>query len=129
MIWKYTKLNSTLLFYTKHMCVCSFPFLSHLRFTPEQLGITSSTALVWLIIEILLLLLIMYILNVTTDLKYLDLLAYCGYKYVGLVSSNNFVIVIWNQAHLKQMSSRMHLVFFYETFSVVRIRKFLLQRW
>ena len=76
------------------MCVCSFPFLSHLRFTPEQLGITSSTALVWLIIEILLLLLIMYILNVTTDLKYLDLLAYCGYKYVGLVSSNNSIIVI-----------------------------------
>ena len=76
-------------------------FLSHVRFTPEQLGITSSTALVWLIIEILLLLLIMYILNVTTDLKYLDLLAYCGYKYVGSVSSNNFVIVIWNQAHFK----------------------------
>ncbi len=53
------------------------------RFTPEQLGITCSTALVWLVIEILLLLLVMYILNVTTDLKYLDLLAYCGYKYVG----------------------------------------------
>ncbi len=37
----------------------------------------------WLIIEILLLVLMTYILNVSTELKYLDLLAYCGYKYVG----------------------------------------------
>lgn len=53
------------------------------RFTPEQLGMTTTSALVWLFIEIVVLLLSMYILQVTTDLKYLDLLAYCGYKYVG----------------------------------------------
>ena len=58
------------------MCMC-------VRFTPEQLGLTSSTALVWTIIEIVALLIAMYIVNVATDLKYLDLLAYCGYKYVG----------------------------------------------
>jgi len=57
------------------------------RFGPEQLGMTASTALVWLIIEILVLLLSMYITNVSTDLKYYDLLAYCGYKYVGYVDS------------------------------------------
>ena len=56
------------------------------RFTPEQLGVIASTATVWMIIEILALLLSMYILQVTTDLKYLDLLAYCGYKYVGYVT-------------------------------------------
>ena len=53
------------------------------RFTPEQLGLTSSTALVWTIIEIVALLIAMYVVNVDTGLKYLDLLAYCGYKYVG----------------------------------------------
>jgi hypothetical protein len=53
------------------------------RFTPEQLGMTSSTALVWTILEIIILLIAMYVINVSTDLKYLDLLAYCGYKYVG----------------------------------------------
>ena len=53
------------------------------HFTPEMLGMTASSALVWMVIEILALLLAMYILNVTTDLKYLDLLSYCGYKYVG----------------------------------------------
>merc|ERR1711894_770572 len=55
------------------------------RFTPEQLGITCSTALVWLVIEILVLLMTTYIMNVSTDLKYLDLLSYCGYKYVGMI--------------------------------------------
>ncbi|KAI0222770.1 Protein YIF1B-B [Lamellibrachia satsuma] len=57
------------------------------RFTPEQLGILASTALVWLVIEILLLLLVTYLMSVSTDLKYLDLLAYCGYKYVGMILS------------------------------------------
>ena len=53
------------------------------RFTPEMLGMTASSALVWMVIEIVALLVAMYILNVTTDLKYMDLLSYCGYKYVG----------------------------------------------
>ena len=53
------------------------------RFTPEQLGVTASTALVWLVIEILALLLATYFLRVSAQLRYLDLLAYCGYKYVG----------------------------------------------
>jgi hypothetical protein len=55
------------------------------RFSPEQLGITASSALVWLIMEIVLLLLAMYILQLSTDIRYLDLLAYCGYKYLGYV--------------------------------------------
>lgn len=55
------------------------------RFSPEHLGLTASTAFAWTIIELLILLLTMYILNVSTDLKYLDLLAYCGYKYVGMI--------------------------------------------
>lgn len=55
------------------------------RFTPEQLGITSSTALVWMFIEVAVLLFSLYILNLTTDIKYLDLIAYCGYKYVGMI--------------------------------------------
>jgi len=53
------------------------------RFTPEALGITASTALIWTTIEILGLLLSMYVMNVSSRLKLLDLLSYCGYKYVG----------------------------------------------
>jgi len=56
------------------------------RFSPEQLGITASTALIWTLIEILMLLFSMYIMNVTSTLKLLDLLSYCGYKYIGFVN-------------------------------------------
>jgi len=55
------------------------------RFSPEQLGITASTALVWTTIEILLLLLSLYIMNISANLTMLDLLSYCGYKYVGMI--------------------------------------------
>ncbi|XP_013415404.1 protein YIF1B-A [Lingula anatina] len=57
------------------------------RFTPEQLGIQSSSALVWLIIEMLVIWLSLYITNVQSDIKYLDLVAFCGYKYVGMILS------------------------------------------
>ncbi|XP_052275300.1 protein YIF1B-A-like isoform X2 [Dreissena polymorpha] len=55
------------------------------RFTPEHLGMQASTALVWLIIELVAVMLSLYIMNLTTDLKYMDILAYIGYKFVGYV--------------------------------------------
>lgn len=75
------------------------------RFSPEQLGITASAAIVWIIIELVALLFTMYVLNMPTDLKYLDLLAYCGYKYVGMIvvllgglafqSTGYYVALLW----------------------------------
>lgn len=55
------------------------------KFTPEQLGIQTSSALVWLILELLILNMSLYIMNLKTDLKYLDIVAYCGYKFVGMI--------------------------------------------
>lgn len=55
------------------------------RFSPEQLGITATTALIWTVIEILALLFSMYIMNISSSLKLLDLLSYCGYKYIGMI--------------------------------------------
>ncbi|CAF0922752.1 unnamed protein product [Adineta steineri] len=57
------------------------------RFTPEQLGMHASSALVWNIIEIGLLCLTFYILNIQSKLRTLDLIAYCGYKYVGMIAA------------------------------------------
>lgn len=57
------------------------------RFNPEQLGIQASSALVWLVIEVIVLLLTMYIMNIQTDLGYLDLIAFTGYKYVGMIAA------------------------------------------
>ena len=52
------------------------------RFSPEQLGILASEALGWLTIEVLLLLFCIYVLNIQSSISYLDLIAFCGYKFV-----------------------------------------------
>ncbi|XP_074662243.1 protein YIF1B-B-like isoform X3 [Tubulanus polymorphus] len=57
------------------------------RFTPEQLGIQASSSLVWVVIEIIAFLFTLYVMNIKTDLKYLDLIAFSGYKFVGMIFS------------------------------------------
>lgn len=57
------------------------------KFSPEQIGITASSALAWCIVELAVYSLILYILQVKTSLKTLDLLAYSGYKFVGTITS------------------------------------------
>uniref|UniRef100_A0A0B6ZXJ0 Protein YIF1 n=2 Tax=Arion vulgaris TaxID=1028688 RepID=A0A0B6ZXJ0_9EUPU len=57
------------------------------RFTPEQLGVQASSALVWLIIELVAFLFSIYVMNLKSSLKYLDIIAYCGYKFVGMTIS------------------------------------------
>jgi hypothetical protein len=48
-----------------------------------MLGIQASTALAWTVFEVLVELITLYVMNIQTNLKTLDLLAYGGYKYVG----------------------------------------------
>lgn len=55
------------------------------RFSPELLGVQASSALVWLIMEILVVLLSLYLVAINTDLTTIDLLAFSGYKYVGMI--------------------------------------------
>ncbi|ENN80184.1 protein YIF1B-B isoform X1 [Dendroctonus ponderosae] len=57
------------------------------KFSPEQIGITASSALAWCIIELVIYSAILYILQVETSIKTLDLLAYSGYKFVGTIVS------------------------------------------
>lgn len=57
------------------------------RFTPEQLGLQASTALVWIIIELIAIMLSLYVMNLSTELKYMDVLSYTGYKFVGMIFS------------------------------------------
>lgn len=54
------------------------------RFTPEHLGILASSALAWSLIELVIHTVSLYVMNLNTSLSTLDLLAYCGYKYVGI---------------------------------------------
>ena len=46
-----------------------------------------STHFVWNIIEICILSFIFYIFNIQSKLRILDLIAYCGYKYVGMIAA------------------------------------------
>ncbi|XP_062540334.1 protein YIF1B-A [Armigeres subalbatus] len=56
------------------------------RFSPEQLGIQASTALAYSIFELVIYTITLYIANIPTTLKTLDLLALTGYKYASIVS-------------------------------------------
>ena len=47
----------------------------------------ASSVLVWNIIEICVLCLTFYLFNVQSKLRILDLIAYCGYKYVGMTTA------------------------------------------
>jgi hypothetical protein len=53
----------------------------------------ASSILVWNIIENCLLCLIFYIFNVQSKLRTLDLIAYCGYKYVGMIAALSLYLV------------------------------------
>ncbi|XP_057244628.1 protein YIF1B-B-like, partial [Malurus melanocephalus] len=55
------------------------------RFSPDSLGLVASSALAWLLLEVLSVLLSLYLVTVTTDLTPIDLLAFAGYKYVGMI--------------------------------------------
>ncbi|XP_072293546.1 protein YIF1A [Eucyclogobius newberryi] len=80
------------------------------RFSPEVLGLCASTALVWIIIEVLVMLLSLYLLTVHSDLSTFDLVAYSGYKYVGMIftvlsgllfgNDGYFVALAWSSCAL-----------------------------
>lgn len=54
-------------------------------FRPDLLGSTTSTALGVVLFEIVVLKLAMYLLSINNDSQLLDLVAYSGYKFVGVI--------------------------------------------
>lgn len=54
-------------------------------FRPELLGLTATNAFAVVIIELLLLKLGTYFLNISNESQWLDLVAYSGYKFVGVI--------------------------------------------
>ncbi|KAI8325390.1 hypothetical protein GQ54DRAFT_240044, partial [Martensiomyces pterosporus] len=54
-------------------------------FHPEDLGYTASSALGIIIFEVLLVKMFCYLLNVGSELQFLDILAYSGYKFVATI--------------------------------------------
>lgn len=54
------------------------------QFSPEQLGVISSSALAYSICELIIYSLTLYISNISSTIKTLDLLAFSGYKFVTI---------------------------------------------
>ncbi|KAI9848610.1 MAG: hypothetical protein M1838_000482 [Thelocarpon superellum] len=56
-------------------------------FHPELLGLTATTAFVIVIVEIMALKMGCYLLSITNESQLLDLVAYSGYKFVGIITT------------------------------------------
>uniref|UniRef100_A0A158R483 Protein YIF1 n=1 Tax=Syphacia muris TaxID=451379 RepID=A0A158R483_9BILA len=67
--------------------VCGIVLGTQGRFTPEKLGIITTNALVYLILENILLFITKYVMNISHALSFWHTLAYSSYKYVGMVLS------------------------------------------
>merc|ERR1719495_273297 len=71
--------------FVTYVLVCGLVFGTQNRFTPEQLGMSASSALVWLVLELVVIITTLYMTGIAGNVRYLDLLALCGYKYVGMI--------------------------------------------
>ncbi|KAF9961499.1 hypothetical protein BGZ70_008273 [Mortierella alpina] len=57
------------------------------KFRPEILGPTASSAMAIILLEFIMIKLCIYLLNITSEVPILDLVAYSGYKFVGIIVS------------------------------------------
>ncbi|XP_053613823.1 protein YIF1B-B [Plodia interpunctella] len=73
--------------YVTYVLLAGFMLGLQHRFSPEQIGMQASSALAYIIFEMILYLVTLYITNTNTNLKTLDLLAFSGYKYIIMIGS------------------------------------------
>lgn len=71
--------------YVTYVLVAGLVLGTQDRFTPEVLGIQASSALAWVLLELAIVSISMYVLNVQSRMRTFDLLAYGGYKFVGII--------------------------------------------
>lgn len=55
------------------------------KFHPQKLGLTSSSAMIFTLVELVIVKLGCYFLNIGTELRMLEAISYLGYKYVGYI--------------------------------------------
>ena len=73
--------------FVTYVLVCGFLLGTRNDFTPEKLGIQASSALLWLLGEVVLILLALYLLNITSNLGFFHLLAFSSYKFVPMIGA------------------------------------------
>lgn len=73
--------------YVTYVLLAAFILGLQKRFSPEQIGIQASSALAYIIFEMLMYLVTLYVTATTSNLRTLDLLSFSGYKYSIMISS------------------------------------------
>ncbi|CAH0594452.1 unnamed protein product [Chrysodeixis includens] len=73
--------------YVTYVLLAGFMLGLQQRFSPEQIGIQASSALAYIVFEMMMYLVTLYVTNTSTHLRTLDLLAYSGYKYTVMIAS------------------------------------------
>lgn len=73
-----------LLFY-RYLLFLGLILGKHGQFTPELLSVQASRVLAWEVIVVVMEMLALYVTNIQSSLRALDLTAYSGYKYFGYV--------------------------------------------
>jgi hypothetical protein len=88
--------------YIPSMAMVTYILLSTLlaglrqNFHPELFGMTATTTFAIVIFEILMLRLAMYLLSISNESQLLDLVAYSGYKFVGVIVTL-LISEVWNR--------------------------------
>jgi hypothetical protein len=72
--------------YITYIVIAGFILGLQERFSPEQLGIQASSALAYNIFELIIYTITLYVTNIQTSLRTLDLVAFSGYKYASIVA-------------------------------------------
>lgn len=72
--------------YITYIVLAGFILGTQDRFSPEQLGIQASSALAYNIFELIIYTVTLYVTNINTSLRTLDLVAFSGYKYSNIVA-------------------------------------------
>lgn len=72
--------------YITYVVLAGFILGMQERFSPEQLGIQASSALAYNIFELIVYTITLYVSNINTTLRTLDLVAFSGYKYTIIVA-------------------------------------------
>lgn len=55
------------------------------RFSPEVLGVQASSSIAAMTVETVIIMAALYVMNINTYLKFYDLIAFCGYKFVAML--------------------------------------------
>lgn len=91
------------------------------RFSPEHLGYTASSALASTIFELIIYTVVMYVVNISV--KSLDLVAFCGYKFVVIVFCTVVSIVFQRFGYYAALLySSLSLAVFLVSFHIMKIK-------